>query len=198
MKSILTIALFLFNVIALLAQESSAENVTSNTLNNQFEKIKSEAETFKQYKLIEKTQLNAFWKTTMDSVKQLKQEKASLLDESESKDQRIETLESTLSEKNDQIDDLETQTSTIEVFGAEFQKSTFIFISFFTAGSLIVVLGFVSFKYQDNNRVAQAKVNDYNKLNDEFEEYKRNALEKQMKLRRDLQTERNKIEEARK
>jgi len=196
MKSITIIVLIFTFSLQLVAQETTDEN-TANDLNSQYEELKEDAESFKQFKLLDQTQLDAFWKTTMDSLNQLKQKNASLIDENRAKEESISSLNAEISEKQDQIEKLENQTSTIEVFGADLQKSTFIFISFFTIGSLILVLGFVLYKYQDNNKVAQTKVNDYNKLNDEFEEYKRSSLEKQMKLRRDLQTERNKLEEAR-
>ena len=134
----------------------------------------------------------------MDSVNVLKNEVELLKKEIETKDSSINDLEASIADKDGQIEELEGQTSSIEVFGIEMLKSTFIFFSFFISGILILALIFLMYKFKDNNNIAKAKVKDYNKLNDEFENYKRNALEKQMKLRRDLQTAQNKLEETRK
>ncbi|MTI21177.1 hypothetical protein E1176_09115 [Fulvivirga sp. RKSG066] len=169
----------------------------SQTLDEQFESLKEDSETFKSYKVIDQSKLNAFWNMTMDSVRNLKAEKATIANDSKSKDNTITDINSTLETKNAQIEELETQISTIEVFGLDVSKSSFIFFSFFTIGALIIVLAGILYKYKDNNRIARVKVKEYEKLHHDFEEYKRTALDKQMKLRRDLQTERNKLEEAR-
>jgi len=183
----------IFTLFAIIAVVS----VKGQTLDEQFQELKENSETFKQYKVIDQTKLTEFWSVTLDSVSNLRQHIQQVESENQSKDTEITTLNTTLKTKDERIDELETQTSTIEVFGADLEKSTFIFISFFTAGSLIIVLAFLLYKFKDNNRIARAKVKEYEKLNEDFEEYKRTALEKQMKLRRDLQTERNKLEEAR-
>jgi len=170
----------------------------AQTLDEQFNTLKEDAGNYKQFKVVDEAALNNFWKTTMDSVRSLKNEKATLISEGTQKESTISQLETTIETKDNQIEELETQTSSISVFGAVMEKTTFIFISFFTIGALVVVLLLLLYQYKDNNRVAKEKVKAYDKLNNDFEEYKRNALEKQMKLRRDLQTERNKLEEARK
>lgn len=185
-------ALILFSLIV-IAGWSNAQ-----TLDDQYKTLKEEAGNYKQFKVIDEAALNNFWKTTMDSVKTLKNEKAALFSENSQKQSTIRQLESTIETKDNQIEELDAQTSSISVFGAVMEKTTFIFFSFFTIGALIVVLLLLLYQYKDNNRVAKEKVKAFDKLNNDFEEYKRNALEKQMKLRRDLQTERNKLEEARK
>ncbi len=185
-------ALILFSLIVITGWSNA------QTLNDQFNTLKEDAGNYKQFKVIDEAALNNFWKTTMDSVRSLKNEKANLIGENSQKESNIRQLETTIDAKDDQIEALETQTSSISVFGAVMEKSTFIFISFFTIGALVVVLLLLLYQYKDNNKVAKEKVKAYDKLNNDFEEYKRNALEKQMKLRRDLQTERNKLEEARK
>jgi len=184
------IIITLFLVTAISA--SYAQN-----LDYQFDSLKNNSETFKQYKVIDISKLNKFWSITTDSVKNLKQNIATLQKETQAKSDEISTLNSSIDEKDKRIEDLESQTSTIEVFGIDINKSTYIFISFFTVGALVIVLLFLVYQFKDNNKTARQKVKEYDKLHDEFEEYKRQALEKQMKLRRDLQTERNKLEEAR-
>lgn len=170
----------------------------SQSLNKQYDSLTNNSESFKQYKVIERQALNAFWQTTQDSIAQLK---ANLKTEQEltaSQEDTINQLNQTINTKDEEIAELETQTSTIEVFGLDVSKSTYIFISFFSVGVLIIVLIVFLYRFKENNRIARAKVIEYDKLHNEFEEYKRKALEKQMKLRRELQTERNKLEEARK
>lgn len=188
----------MYRVLIILSILTIASWSNAQTLDEQFNTLKEEAGNYKQFKVVDEAALNNFWKTTMDSVKSLKNEKAALIGENSQKESNIRQLESTIDTKDNQIEALQGQTSSISVFGAVMEKSSFIFISFFTIGALLVVLLLLLYQYKDNNRVAKEKVKAYDKLNNDFEEYKRNALEKQMKLRRDLQTERNKLEEARK
>lgn len=169
----------------------------SQTLDQQFNDLKENSETFKQYKVIDQQALNKFWTVTNDSIGQLREQLSTVRAESESKEMTIADLKQSLETKEQQIAELDNQTSTIEVFGANINKGTFIFITFFTIGALIIVLAVVLYQFKDNRRLARIKVKDYENLNNQFEEYKKDALEKQMKLRRELQTERNKLEEAR-
>lgn len=186
MKKII-FALLLFPVSAGYAQ----------TLDEQFNELKENSESFKQFKVIDQQELNKFWTVTQDSINNLKERLNTIKATSEAKEATINDLKQNLKNKEERIAELETQTSTIEVFGANINKSTFIFITFFTIGALIIVLLFVLYQFKDNRRLARAKVKDYESLNEQFEEYKKDALEKQMKLRRELQTERNKLEESR-
>ena len=52
-------------------------------------------------------------------------------------------------------------------------------------------------RFKTSTVVSRKKIHEFNKLNAEYEEHKKEALEKQMKLRRELQTQINKLEEIR-
>lgn len=171
--------------------------LTAQTLNEQFQELKESSETFKSYKVIKETELNSFWKAVMDSVgiKQQSLSDANKLINVQEKE--IASLRSVIQEKDAQLEEKEYAGTHITVMGIDFLKDSYILINVVIISLLLIAMAILIYKFKDNNRVARKKSNDYDRLDTEFENYKRNALEKQMKLRRDLQTARNRLDEIR-
>ncbi|MDX1627105.1 MAG: hypothetical protein R3345_00315 [Fulvivirga sp.] len=191
MKIWIVFVMIFITVLPVEGQDSNDQE-----LNDQFNELKENSEDYRQYKVIEKTKLNEFWTIVNDSIDKLEGTIQSLQEENAQKSTKIKSLNDQIDENRNEIDDLMTQTTTISVFGLPVDKSTYIFISFFIAGVLVLVIFFLVYQFKDARRTAKVKVRDYENLHREFEDYKRNALEKQMKLRRELQTAQNKLEEA--
>lgn len=169
----------------------------AQTLDEQYKALKESTETFKNYKVIKETELDAFWKTVLDSVsnKQQKLSEANRLIDVQEKE--LAKLNDTIKEKDQQLEEKEYAGTHITVMGIDWLKDSYILINVIIISILLVAMAVLIYKFKDNNKIARKKSSDFDRLETEFEEYKRNALEKQMKLRRDLQTARNKLEEIR-
>ena len=83
----------------------------------------------------------------------------------------------------------------INFIGINFGKKVYIIINLVIIFGLLGGLIFALSKMKLSNKIAIQKRKEFTKLDGEFQEYKKSSLDKQMKLRRELQTERNKIEE---
>lgn len=192
------IAVLIFCLVGTVASaQIETEQFDEMTLNEQFNEIKSQSETFKNYKVIKETGLDAFWKSVMDSVRLKEQRIAETADIIENQEKQIAELKSTITQKDLLLEEKEFAGTHISVLGMEFSKEGYKMFNLIIISILLLAMAVLIFKYKDNNRVAKKKSNDFNRLESEFEEYKRNALEKQMKLRRDLQTATNRLEEMR-
>lgn len=184
MKSILfTIALFSFGA------------TFSQSVDKQYDSLINKSETFKDYKVIKITELNSFWKNVMDSVNNQKQTIAELKMEVDNQNKKIATQSSEIETLKNRITELEGQTSSIEVIGIDTDKTVFKVVVLAFSTALIAIIGFLLFQLKDKLTLAKTKVKDYQSLEIKYEEFRKSALEKQMKLRRDLQTERNRLEE---
>ena len=85
----------------------------------------------------------------------------------------------------------------IRFLGVDFLKTSFIIFNVILIGGLIALLALGSFQYNINRITARQKVLDYQQIEEEFNTLRSQSLEKQIKLKRELQTERNLIEDMR-
>ena len=182
----------LFTILFLLVGQLNAQQ-----LNQQFSDLMDNTETFKDYKVIKIEELNKFWEivrdtTTLNKAKidELRTLNESLLSNAENDQQTIES-------KHQEIEILKSQISNINVFGISVEKTFFKIVVFSTIGALILILAFSFVKLKERMSIANTRIQDYDLLEREYEAFKKEALEKQMKLRRELQTERNRQDEKR-
>lgn len=169
----------------------------AQTLNEQFSDMKNSAYSYKEYKNIKEVTLNDFWKIVQDSLDTKEKKIVSAQSTIQAQEEKIGELNSTIEEQQSTIDEKEFDTQHIEVLGMSMSKESYKLFNTVAIVFLLVLAGLLFYQFKHSKRYAVTKKKDYEKLSGEFEEYKRNALEKQMKLRRELQTERNRIDEIR-
>ena len=81
--------------------------------------------------------------------------------------------------------------------GVDFTKPSYVITNVIAVSVLIVlmVVGFIQYRYKINT--ASSKIRELGDIRGQFEDFKRISLEKQIRLNRELQTERNYVEELR-
>ncbi|TRX52654.1 hypothetical protein FNH22_21630 [Fulvivirga sp. M361] len=166
-------------------------------LEEQFKELRDNAETFKVYKVIKQTELNSFWNTVTDSINIIENKLAEARHSIEVQQRNITEKEAVITAKNQEIEGLEFAATHISVLGINMFKEAFIIISFTVITLIIIMLVLLYGRFKTSTVVSRKKIHEFNKLNAEYEEHKKEALEKQMKLRRELQTQINKLEEIR-
>ena len=102
-----------------------------------------------------------------------------------------------ISVHKEEVAGLQHDASHIEVLGIDFYKEGYIITNFTIIALLIAALSMLYYKFQHDNKAAKSTISAHQKLEEDFEDYKKKSLEKQMNLRRELQTERNRIDEIR-
>jgi hypothetical protein len=179
------------------AQQESDALEGSYPLNDRYQLLKSKSQNYREYKVIKETVLDNFWKIVRDSVASKEAAMAS-------KDQSIKKLNSTLSEtqanlkqKEESMAEIVHDSTHISVLGINFSKSVFITTVAVIFGILLLLVVFVTGRLKLVHSSMKERVDAYTSLSNEFEEYKRKAMEKQTRLSRELQTERNRFSENR-
>jgi hypothetical protein len=84
---------------------------------------------------------------------------------------------------------------TIDVFGASVAKTTYNLVMWGLVVGAVAIAVIVIARSGSNKREASYRTQLYNELEEEFKTYKSKANEKEKKLARELQTERNKVDE---
>ncbi|MEQ9413074.1 MAG: hypothetical protein RIF39_04555 [Cyclobacteriaceae bacterium] len=100
-------------------------------------------------------------------------------------------------QKEDSMAEVEHAATHISVLGMDFGKRFFIGLVGFVFLGMILLVGVVTGRLKMIYQSLKEKMEMENMISKEFENYKRKALDKQMKLSRELQNERNKMAEMR-
>lgn len=184
--------IFTFCLISFVAKAQNTEPLTQS-----FNTIKDKAQTFKDYKVIKQTTLDAFWKTVEDSLAKqrlaIKQQQAEI----NSFNARMDQQKVEIAKREAAAAEMEFDSEHITVAGIAMHKAAFISVFFISLAILVSLMVLSFIRSQLLSRSLKEKVEAMLILTSEFEEYKHRALEKQMKISRELQDERNRKAELR-
>lgn len=170
----------------------------SQTLEQKWGRMLEKAENYDPYKVIKKTELADFWKSTNDTIQRYQKElkgQSSLISAQKSE---ITQLKAQTVELNTALSQNESDKNSVSFLGIKANK--FAYLSTLTL-LFVIALGGIAILYymfKNSNSIASQKVNAYQVLSKEFDEYKLGKIEMERKLRRELQTQVNKLEELKK
>lgn len=162
------------------------------TIPEKFDKIYRTSSSYQEYKVIRKTRFQDLKKQVSDSLRDLKKD--------------IQTKESQISSQRDSINNIKSIAATFEsdwrqtvseknsisILGIELLKSTYNIIVWSLILLLVVLLLYFMYRFNNSNSVTTKAKLDLHELEEEFAIHKKKALEREQKLRRQLQDEINK------
>jgi len=175
--------------------QPAAEALQGNfSLRERYGLLKSKSQTFKDYKVIKETVLDGFWKIVMDSVSTSRSALAGAHKQIDSLRRNVAETNKLMKEKEESVAGIVFDSTHITVAGISFHKGVFLGGVAIVLGALIffLVSGFARMKVVSHS--LQERKLAVTTITNEYEEYKRKAMEKQMKLSRELQDERNKLQ----
>ncbi len=177
------------------AQAQAPEEEVANTLTEQFVLLKKKSNRWQEYRVVKETNLNQFWVNIQDSIanfqQQLNETQAKVVDQN----QQIQKLNETITDKDESIQASEHASTHINVLGIDIMKESFLTFFWISVSVLALLLAFAIYQFKRSNRVTAKTRYDFRSLQHELEEFRKTALERERKLRRELQTERNMVEE---
>lgn len=174
-------------------------NVLKNgTLIQQFDYVDEKSSTYKDYKVVKKEFLTHLKKGSLDSISKLKQSLFDLQSSQIKNSNKISLLQRQNFQLKTTIQEVTEQKNQIGFMGLSLHKTTFAIVIYSIIGLLIfmIVLLFLKIRLalHDSNKAYSTLV----KVESEFEEFRKRALEKEQILGRRLQDEINKQKRAKK
>lgn len=169
--------------------------ITPGTLQSQYKNLKTDQELIGNFRMIKVYTMDRFWNVVMDSVQFQKSKAKELTTSLASQQQQIANLNATVAKLQEEKQLLETKVDNMIVFGSAYSKSGVVMTGLFIILGLIVLSGvlFVMSRSAMNTSRELRKLNE--SMYQEFDSYKRNAVEKEVKILRELQNYRNKLAE---
>ncbi|HEX5170134.1 MAG TPA: hypothetical protein VFW11_13240 [Cyclobacteriaceae bacterium] len=195
MKRVLFLLFITFSCSFAIHAQKSAEALEKDgkTLQERYRIMKEKSETFTDYKVIRMYVLDGMWKITMDSLGAQKKSLADAHSTITKLENDLKSINDTLKKKDNDMAEMEHSSTHISVLGIDVLKTAFLsMVGIITLG-LLVLLGLLLARVKWVQSSMREKIERAESLSHEFEEYKRHALDKQMKLSRELQDERNKM-----
>ncbi|MBK8292113.1 MAG: hypothetical protein IPK96_15445 [Flammeovirgaceae bacterium] len=195
----LLVTLILLAQTLVLGAQPAAKAIEDKSLNlkDRYQVMKTGSQTYEDYKVIKEHILEGFWKITMDSVNK-QQASINVLNS------RISTLEGELlasqnniKEQQASVEGIVYDSKHISVIGIPFGKGAFLILTAIIVGGLVVMLVIIMGRMKIAHGAMKEKELIAHTLTQEFDEYKKKALEKQSKLSRELQNERNRLVDMR-
>ena len=195
MKNIIKLLLITFllvNSYTLFSQSDDNKPLKEKTIENQFIYILAESSNYQNYKVIKKNWIYSLKDRVIDSIKKEKNKIIEANKTIEKQDNRYNSLKSELEIVKNNLEEVTNSKDSIDLFGTQFNKSSFKSIIGMIIGVLVLTLLYLVYLFKNANKTTKKAIADYNSLDQEFSNSRSRALEREQVLNRKLQDELNK------
>lgn len=189
---ILTLA-FLGSLHVSIAQETPAAKDKPNTINQQFEDMMESSNNFQEYKVVKRTTLDRLQANTQDSINAFKAEVSTFNGQLKERNNKISSLNTSLKETKNTLEETRQNVASISFLGIQMSKSGYKTLMWIIVAILALALVFFIIRYRGSNAHTVAARKKLAELEYEYDDFRKKSLEKEQRLGRQLQDERNKV-----
>ncbi|MDZ7604973.1 MAG: hypothetical protein U5K79_05150 [Cyclobacteriaceae bacterium] len=188
--------LAIFCGLTLNAQTINQPSVPSApSLGQQYQEMIGKAESYNEYKVIKNTLLGQYNKAVQDTIALSKTTITSLENKVDEQANQITQHSSKITSLENQLAESEKLRNSLTFLGIPLGKRFYHTIVWVIIAGLALFSTFAYSSFVRGNIVAKKTLKDKELLEIQFEEHRKTAHEKQLKMARELQTERNLVEE---
>ncbi len=196
---------FKFSVLVLLAaffsmtlnaqtSKSQEDNLSLNsgTIDNQFEFVIKRSNRYQEYKVVKTTWLHTLKAHTLDSLKAIQDQLDGTRNIVNTQKSEIGNLKTELESTKTTLDATNSEKNSMALLGLQMSKTNYNLLMWAIIGTLLVFLLMFIYKFKNSNAVTKSTKRNLVDIEEEFEDHRRTALEREQKVRRQLQDELNK------
>lgn len=167
-------------------------SLDNGTLESQFDYLYRKSSSYQEYKVVKKTFYQKIKGNVLDSLKALKNDLNDTKKLVTLQANEIKSLKSDLQTTNNNLTEVTKEKDNIKFLGIPMTKSSYNSLLWTIIFSLIALLLFFIFRFRSSNSITVQAKDLLEETEKEFEMYKAKALEREQKVRRELQDELNK------
>jgi len=189
MKSLYLFTFALFISITAFSQEAKKDTLT---VSEQFDRIYRISSSYQEYKVVKKTTFQGLKNNVLDSIQlidkelQLKNQKNSILKDS------LQNANIILNTLDTDMKLMITEKDSISLVGLQLNKSTYNIIVWSIIFILIIMLSYFIYQFKNSYVITSEAKSNLLEAEDELANFKKKSLEREQKIRRQLQDEINK------
>jgi len=199
MKKFITVLFFTFFLCFSAVSYGQAEAETgpkpsldNGTIESQFGYLYRKSSSYQEYKVVKKTFYQKIKGNVLDSMQALKKDLGDTKKLVEVQGNEIKSLKSDLQTTNNNLTSVTKEKDNIKFLSIPMTKGSYNSLLWTIIFSLVALLLFFIFRFKSSNSITVQARDLLSDTEKEFEAYKAKALEREQKVRRELQDELNK------
>ncbi|MEW4924176.1 tRNA (guanine-N1)-methyltransferase [Algibacter sp. 2305UL17-15] len=179
------------------AEEPETLSLNSGTIDSQFEYIFKKSGNFKgtngqPYEAVKRVWLSTLRNHVNDSLKKIRKDLGDTQAIVETQAKEISELKTNLSKTQGDLETTNSEKDSMSLFGLQMSKSGYNTLLWSIIAGLLAFLLFFIYKFKNSNAVTRQAKQNLEEIEEEFEEHRKTALDREQKVRRQLQDEINK------
>ena len=178
-------------------QDTEELSLETSNVSGQFEFVIKESNGWKDgsgkyYEVVKRRHLETLKAHTLDTLKLLKSEIKKSKIEIERQNREIKALKTNLTSTKNDLSETTEEKDNINFLRIAMSKAGYSTMFFVIIASLIALCLFFAFQFKRSNAVTKEAKDKLLEVETEYEDHRRNAVEREQKVRRQLQDEINK------
>jgi len=174
------------------AEAPQEEKQYPATIEGQFDELVDKAGNWEKFKLVKKESIYTFKKSLLDSLSGQKTLLREKLDTISAQSSRIKELNLNIQNLQSELDKEKNRNDSIDFLGITIEKGVYSIIVWGIIVILAILLVVFISRFTSSNSITRGALKDLEDLQNEYEEYRTKAIEREQKVRRQLQDEINK------
>ncbi len=192
-KFIFTFLLVLFITSTSYGQtEETKPSLDNGTIESQFDYLYRKSSSYQEYKVVKQTFYTKIKGNVLDSLRSIKNELNETKQLVATQSNEISGLKANLKTTNDNLVGVTKEKDNIKLLGISFTKASYNSILWSIIVGLVLCLLLFIYKFNNSNTVTKQSNQLLSETEEEFIQFKTIALEREQKVRRELQDEINK------
>lgn len=201
MKHFFTLVCLLVFSISIGAQDNTEKQPTTSinegTIADQFEFVIKKSSNWRDekgqsYEVIKRNLMITLKEHTLDSIKAFQKRLDDTNKIVSTQQNEINDLKSNLTTTQSTLDATNIEKDSMSLLGLQLSKTSYNVLMWAIIAGLLAFLLMFIFRFKNSNVITKAAKKALAETEEEFEEHRRNALEREQKVRRQLQDEINK------
>ena len=192
MKKVIIFGFFCLLLTNVFSQKDTQAWKAEKSIKKQYTTLKGNVSRWNGFLMIKEPQLNEFHKSLVDTIKGFEVKIADAKVNIIAANKEINGLSAQLVETQAKLDSSLVKQDELTTMGVSVDKNSFPAILYSIIIILIIVSAFAFFLFFRSNATTQKTEKRNEDLSEELKTQKANSLERETKLARELQTERNK------
>lgn len=176
----------------LLSLTGFSQTTTTNPIDAEFTDLIENSNSFKGYKVVDQAELTALQDKTANYTEELKQEIMTYQLSLQTQKDTIRKLKTNLAKLESQLAEVTAEKDEISFLGLPFSKANFKGTMWGIVGVLVLALALFIVRFKSSNARTREIRQKLQETEKEFDAYRAKALEKEQRMGRMLQDERNK------
>lgn len=170
------------------AQEVSEEtgSLNSGTISSQFDYLNRISNNFQDYKVVKKTNLDKIKSNVLDSLSVFEKDLIAIQQTVKDQQEKINQLESQINGTQADLDEALQAKDSFFFLGIPIHKNLYNTIMWAIVAGLLCAFLFFLYKYSRSHSVIKTARKNLEETVEEFEQHRKNTLDRERKLKREL------------